>query len=182
MHMCVHMLFTRSLAGTHCCDLYLTDRETEAQRGQVSCCQSHSSLSGATWPRTKPSGYRDCVPSAQQCCLPCWRLLCARHPRGHVSTANSSVQVGLHPCFTLADLVGDSRPFACRDTPPPWSNGDNLLTCGHSRAFGSSEKPEGAAGLGEGRGLAHLPCVGRVPFLPPPNKVARTAQVPSWSC
>lgn len=91
-HTCVHVLFTRSLAGGHGCDLCVADGETGAQRGKVNCCQSHSFLRGAAWPQTKPSGYRDCVPSATQCCMPRWRLLGTRHPM--VASARPTAQCG----------------------------------------------------------------------------------------
>lgn len=58
----------------------------------------------------------------------------------------------------------------------PRLRGVDLLTCGHSGAFVSSEKPEGAAGEGEGEGS--LPLCGEGTLCLSASPCARFLAIP----
>lgn len=145
----------------------MTDGETEAQRGLVSCCQSHKALSGATWRQPKPSGYRDgskCLAvlpaqlKAAVCQASSWsrlhcQLLCAD------SLSLSLIHSGRYT------QPKDSRSFTCSNTPFLSQVVRTSDLCIQQNLWGIREKPEGVASLGEGRG--NLPCVGRVSLCPP---------------
>jgi hypothetical protein len=146
-HVCAHMCTCvphKGFRGRQCCDLCLTDGVAEAQRGLVSCCQSHSALSGATWRQPKPSGYRDCSKclavfpaqlKAAVCQASSWsRLHCQQLCADSLSL--SLIHSG------RSTQPKDSRSFACNDTPSPGQMVRTSDLCEHSRAFGASEESQ----------------------------------------